>query len=146
MCDYDLACASYRTYLCIGCLGYDMSSAGTVLGTSWLGYELYWVRVILGTNCPGYDFSWARGDVCTSWLRHELDWVRVGLGRSCPGYELSWVRSVLGMSCPDPSHWMGVRLESALYTVELLCVWNAWLHTKSYFFDNSTVKQDSLIQ
>ena len=54
------------------------------IGTSCLGYELYWVRVVLGTSCPGY----------------ELSWVRVVLGTSCPGYELSWVRVVLGTSCP----------------------------------------------
>ena len=48
------------------------------MGTSCLGYELSWVRVVLGTSCLGY----------------ELSWVRVVLGTSCPEYELSWVRVV----------------------------------------------------
>ena len=45
------------------------------LGTSCLGYELPWVRVVLGT-------SWC-----------ELSWVRVVLGTSCFGYELSIIRN-----------------------------------------------------
>ena len=48
------------------------------MGTSCLGYEMSWVRVVLGMNCLGY----------------EMSWVRVVLGTSCPGYELSWVRVV----------------------------------------------------
>ena len=58
------------------------------MGTSCLGYELSWVRVVLGTSCLGY----------------ELSWVRIVLGTSCLGYELSWVRVVLGTSCPDPTY------------------------------------------
>ena len=30
------------------------------MGTSCLGYELSWVRVVLGTSCPGYELSWVR--------------------------------------------------------------------------------------
>ena len=56
------------------------------MGTSCLGFEMSWVRVVLGTSCLGY----------------EMSWVRVVLSTSCLGYELSWVRVVLGTSCPDP--------------------------------------------
>ena len=28
--------------------------------TSFLGYGLSWVRVVLGTSCPGYELSWVR--------------------------------------------------------------------------------------
>ena len=41
------------------------------MGTSRLGYESSWVRVVLGTSCLGYVSSW----------------IRVVLGTSCPGYD-----------------------------------------------------------
>ena len=66
------------------------------MGTSCLGYELSWVRVVLGTSCPGYELSWVRAVLGTSCLGYELSWVRVVLGTNCFRYELS--RSPCSMS------------------------------------------------
>ena len=59
------------------------------MGTSCLGYELSWVRVVLGRSCLGYELSWVWVVLGTSCLGYELSWVRVVLGTSCLWYELS---------------------------------------------------------
>ena len=47
----------------------------TLYGTSWLGYELTWVRVDLGTSWLWYELTWVQ------YFGYELTWVRVDLFR-----------------------------------------------------------------
>ena len=56
--------------------------------TSFIGYNLYWVRIVLDTSCLSKSYSgWL------SWYELSLAWVF--LVTSCPRHKLSWVRVVL---------------------------------------------------
>jgi len=89
----------------------EQSSLTSDLGTSWLGYELVWVR-----DGIGYELTWVRVGVGTRWY-----WVRVDLGTGWLGmtwfgyemvfgtgwlgYGLTWVQVGLG------TRWYWVRVD-----------------------------------
>ena len=71
VCDYELACAIYRTYLGSICPRYDFSWVCVVLGTSCPGYEVTWVRVVLVRVVLG--MGWLGYELSRSWLGYQYD-------------------------------------------------------------------------